>query len=127
MPAGLRLARAGLHLWEEPCISGTNGSGAVFFSGCNLRCVFCQNGKISAGGFGKAISVSRLREIFDDLIARGAHNINLVSPTQFTPWILQALDEPLPVPVVWNSGGYETVETLQTLAGKVQIYLPDLK
>ncbi|MEG0780841.1 MAG: radical SAM protein [Oscillospiraceae bacterium] len=127
MPAGLRLARAGLHLWEEPCISGTNGSGAVFFSGCNLRCVFCQNGKISAGGFGKAISVSRLREIFDALIARGAHNINLVSPTQFTPWILQALDEPLPVPVVWNSGGYETVETLQTLAGKVQIYLPDLK
>jgi putative pyruvate formate lyase activating enzyme len=127
MPAGLMVARAALHFWEEPVISGTRGSGAVFFSGCNLRCVFCQNAPISEGGFGKTITVSRLRGIFAELIAQGAHNINLVSPTQFTPWILPALQEKLPVPVVWNSGGYESVETLQTLAGKVQIYLPDFK
>ena len=127
MPASLRLARAGLHFWEEPCISGTAGSGAIFFSGCNLRCVFCQNGKISAGGFGKAVSSRRLRQIMEELIAQGAHNINLVTPTHFTPWILEALQEPLPVPVVWNCGGYERVETLRTLEGKVQIYLPDLK
>ena len=127
MPAGLRIARAGLHFWEEPCISGTNGSGAVFFSGCNLRCCFCQNGSISAGGFGREISPARLREIFGALIAQGAHNINLVTPTHFTPWILEALDAPLSVPVVWNCGGYESVETLRTLEGKVQIFLPDLK
>ena len=127
MPAGLRLARAGLHFWEEPCISGTHGSGAVFFSGCCLRCSFCQNRTISAGGFGKAVSVERLREIFRELIAQGAHNLNLVTPTHFTPWILEALDPAPPVPVVWNCGGYEQVETLRTLEGKVQIYLPDLK
>ena len=127
MPAGLRLARAGLHFWEEPCISGPHGSGAVFFSGCCLRCSFCQNRTISAGGFGKAVSVERLREIFRELIAQGAHNLNLVTPTHFTPWILKALDPAPPVPVVWNCGGYERVETLRTLEGKVQIYLPDLK
>ncbi len=127
MPAGLRLARAGLHFWEEPCISGTHGSGAVFFSGCCLRCSFCQNRTISAGGFGKAVSVERLREIFQELVAQGAHNLNLVTPTHFTPWILEALDPVPPVPVVWNCGGYERVETLRTLEGKVQIYLPDLK
>lgn len=127
MPAGLRLARAGLHFWEEPCISGTRGSGAVFFSGCCLRCSFCQNWTISAGGFGKAVTVERLREIFRELIAQGAHNLNLVTPTHFTPWILKALDPAPPVPVVWNCGGYERVETLGTLEGKVQIYLPDLK
>lgn len=127
MPAGLRLARAGLHFWEEPCISGTHGSGAVFFSGCCLRCSFCQNRTISAGGFGKAVSVERLREIFQELVAQGAHNLNLVTPTHFTPWILEALDPAPPVPVVWNCGGYERVETLRTLEGKVQIYLPDLK
>ncbi len=127
MPAGLRLARAGLHFWEEPCISGTHGSGAVFFSGCCLRCSFCQNRTISAGGFGKAVSVERLREIFQELVAQGAHNLNLVTPTHFTPWILKALDPAPPVPVVWNCGGYERVETLRTLEGKVQIYLPDLK
>lgn len=127
MPAGLRLARAGLHFWEEPCVSGTRGSGAVFFSGCCLRCSFCQNRTISAGGFGKAVSVERLREIFRELIAQGAHNLNLVTPTHFTPWILKALDPAPPVPVVWNCGGYERVETLRTLEGKVQIYLPDLK
>ena len=127
MPAGLRLARAGLHFWEEPCISGTHGSGAVFFSGCCLRCSFCQNRTISAGGFGKAVSMERLREIFQELVAQGAHNLNLVTPTHFTPWILEALDPAPPVPVVWNCGGYERVETLRTLEGKVQIYLPDLK
>lgn len=127
MPAGLVVARAMLHQWEEPCLSGTNGAGCIFFSGCNLGCVFCQNGKISHENFGKVITPGRLREIMDDLVAQGAHCIDLVSPTQFTPWILPALEKPLPVPVVWNSGGYERVETLKTLAGKVQIYLPDLK
>ncbi len=127
MDATLRVARAGLHHWEEPPISGTNGSGTVFFSGCTLRCVFCQNHEISAQNFGKEISPERLRQIFEELIAQGAHNINLVTPTHFTPWILQALQEPLAVPVVWNCGGYERVETLRMLAGKVDIYLPDLK
>ena len=121
------MARAALHFWEEPCISGTRGSGAVFFSGCSLRCVFCQNQEISAGGFGKDISVERLREIFDELIARGAHNINLVNPTHFAGAIAEALDKPLPVPVVYNSGGYDRVETLRMLDGKVQVYLPDMK
>ena len=127
MPAGLRVAQAGLHHWEEPPISGTHGSGTVFFSGCTLRCVFCQNHRISTGGFGREISAERLREIFHELIAQGAHNINLVTPSHFTPWILEALDEPLGVPVVWNCGGYEREETLRTLEGKVDVYLPDLK
>lgn len=122
-----RVARAALHFWEEPCISGTRGSGAVFFSGCSLRCVFCQNQEISAGGFGKDISVERLREIFGELIAMGAHNINLVNPTHFAGAIAEALDKPLPVPVVYNSGGYDRVETLRMLDGKVQVYLPDMK
>lgn len=121
------VARAGLHHWEEPCISGARGSGAVFFSGCVLGCVFCQNGKISHENFGRAISVSRLREIFRELIGQGAHNINLVSPTPFALAIREALEEPLPVPVVWNTGGYERVETLRALEGRVQIWLPDLK
>ena len=127
MPAGLRVARAMLHRWEEPPISGTNGAGTVFFSGCTLRCCFCQNGSISAGGQGKDISTARLREIFDELIARGAHNIELVTPTHFLPWILPALTPRLPVPVVYNCGGYERVETLRALEGCVDIYLPDLK
>lgn len=127
MPAGLVVAKAMLHHWEEPCLSGTRGAGTVFFSGCNLGCTFCQNGRISHENFGKTISPARLREIFDELIAQGAHCIDLVSPTHFTPWVLEALDQPLPVPVVWNSGGYDSVETLKTLEGKVQIYLPDLK
>ena len=127
MPASLRVARAALHQWEEPVISGTQGSGTVFFSGCTLRCVYCQNHEISAEGFGKAITSQRLREIFEALIAQGAHNINLVTPTHFLPWILPALEPKLPVPVVYNCGGYERVETLRTLDGKVQIYLPDLK
>ena len=127
MPAGLVVAKAMLHRWEEPCLSGTRGAGTVFFSGCNLGCTFCQNGRISHENFGKIISPARLREIFDELIAQGAHCIDLVSPTHFTPWVLEALKQPLPVPVVWNSGGYDSVDTLKTLEGKVQIYLPDLK
>ena len=121
------VARAGLHHWEEPTISGTRGSGTVFFTGCVLGCVFCQNGKISHEHFGKTVSVSRLREIFDELVAQGAHNINLVSPTPYALAIREALCQPLPVPVVWNTGGYERVETLRSLEGMVQIWLPDLK
>ena len=127
MPAGIVAARAMLHHWEEPCLSGTRGAGCVFFSGCNLGCAYCQNARISRENFGKAVSPARLREIFDELVARGAHCVDLVTPTHFTPWILQALEEPLAVPVVWNSGGYESVETLRTLEGKVRVYLPDLK
>ena len=127
MPAGLRVARAALHQWEEPPISGTRGAGAVFFSGCTLRCCYCQNGRISAGGQGKDITPRRLREIFDELITQGAHNIELVTATHFLPWILPALEPRLPVPVVYNCGGYERVETLRALEGRVDIYLPDLK
>ena len=123
----LRIARAGLHLWEEPVISGERGSGTVFFSGCNLRCVFCQNYSISTGGSGKAVSISRLQEIYQELIAQGAHNINLVTPTHYLDQICESLSTPLPVPVVWNSNGYESVGQLKKLEGKVQIYLPDLK
>ena len=127
MPAGLVVARAMLHQWEEPVLSAKNGAGCIFFSGCNLGCVFCQNGRISHENFGKVITPAHLREIMDDLIAQGAHCIDLVTPTHFTPWVLEALEAPLGVPAVWNSGGYERVETLKTLEGKVQIYLPDLK
>lgn len=121
------VARAGLHMWEEPVISGTKGSGTVFFSGCNLHCVFCQNYDISCKGVGKEITIERLKEIYHELIAQGAHNINLVTPTHFTEAVLQSLDEPLPVPVVYNTSGFETQDTLRRLKGKVQIYLPDLK
>ena len=127
MPAGPVVARAALHHWEEPVISGTRGSGTVFFSGCTLRCVFCQNHDISAKGFGRPVTVERLRQIFRELVAQGAHNINLVTPTHFAPWILEALEEDPAVPVVWNTGGYERVETLRALESKVDIYLPDLK
>lgn len=121
------VARAGLHMWEEPVISGTKGSGTVFFSGCNLHCVFCQNYDISCNGFGKEITIERLKEIYHELIAQGAHNINLVTPTHFTEAVLQSLAELLPVPVVYNTSGFETQDTLRRLKGKVQIYLPDLK
>lgn len=121
------VARAGLHMWEEPIISGTKGSGTVFFSGCNLHCVFCQNYDISHNGFGKEITIERLKKIYHELIAKGAHNINLVTPTHFTEAVLKSLDEPLPVPVVYNTSGFETQDTLRRLKGKVQIYLPDLK
>ena len=127
MPALPVVARAALHMWEEPPISGTRGSGTVFFSGCSLGCVFCQNDEISHQDFGRAVTVERLREICLDLIAQGAHNINLVNPTHFAHAVGQLLEEPLPVPVVWNSGGYDRVETLRALEGKLDIYLPDLK
>lgn len=127
MPSLPVLARAALHYWEEPCISGTRGAGTVFFSGCSLKCVYCQNEAISQKNFGRAVSPARLREIFFELIAQGAHNIDLVNPTHFSHVVLDALAEPLPVPVVWNSGGYDRVETLQALEGKIQIFLPDFK
>ncbi len=127
MPALPVVARAALHPWEEPPISGERGSGTVFFSGCALGCVFCQNEEISHQNVGKAITVERLREIFFELIGQGAHNINLVNPTHFSHGVLEALREPVPVPVVWNSGGYDKVETLRTLEGRVNVYLPDLK
>lgn len=121
------VARAAPHYDEEPVISGTRGSGAVFFSGCSLRCRFCQNYGISHENFGERISVERLREIFFELIGQGVHNINLVNPTHFTTAILESLEGGLPVPVVWNTGGYERVDTLRRLEGRVQVYLPDLK
>ena len=127
MPSHPVVARAALHQWEEPCISGSGGAGTVFFSGCSLGCVYCQNDPISRENFGAAISVQRLREIFRELKAQGAHNIDLVTPTHFTHVVAEALEEDPGLPVVWNSSGYETVETLRMLEGKVQIYLPDLK
>lgn len=129
--AVLTAARASLHHWEEPCISGTNGSGTVFFSGCNLRCVFCQNHNIALGKAGKSISVERLAEIFLELQEQGAHNINLVTPTHFIPQIVCALvsakSRGLSLPIVYNTGGYEEVTSLRRLEGLVDIYLPDLK
>lgn len=127
VPRNPVVARAGLHFWEEPVISGTRGSGTVFFSGCNLQCVFCQNYNISSGKEGIEVTPERLREIYLELIGQGAHNINLVTPQHFTEAILQSLAEPLPVPVVYNTNGYESVETLRRYEGKVQIYLPDMK
>ncbi|MCI8539359.1 MAG: radical SAM protein [Oscillospiraceae bacterium] len=128
MPEAPVLARAALHHWEEPPISGFNGSGTIFFSGCSLGCVFCQNDEISHQNFGKAVSLDRLADICGELIAQGAHNINLVNPTHYAHVIRELLcRRPLPVPVVWNSGGYDKVETLRTLEGQVRIYLPDLK
>ena len=127
MPSLPRAAKAMLHLWEEPCLVGEHGAGTVFFSGCNLRCCFCQNSSISQGVEGIGVTPERLREIYRSLIARGAACIDLVTPTHFTEAILESLAEPLPVPVVWNSGGYEKPETLRRLEGKVQVYLPDLK
>lgn len=127
-PAAPVVAKAMLHQWEEPCLVGVHGAGCVFFSGCNLRCCFCQNGVLSREGFGKPITVERLRQIFHELIDQGAACLDLVTPTQFTPAILEALgDEKWPVPVVWNCGGYEKAETIRALDGKVQVYLPDFK
>ena len=122
-----KIARAALHFWEEPPISGENGSGTVFFSGCNLGCIFCQNKKISRGRFGKTVTPERLREIYEELIDKGAHNINLVTPTHFADAVLASLEPKLPVPVVYNCGGYESVEKLKRFEGKIQIYLPDIK
>lgn len=128
MPSSPVLARAALHQWEEPPISGTRGSGTIFFSGCCLGCVFCQNEVISHQNFGRAVSLERLAAICRELIDQGAHNINLVNPTHYAHVVRTLLERyPQPVPVVWNSGGYERVETLRGLAGKVDVYLPDLK
>ncbi len=129
--ATVRVAKAFLHPWEEPCLSGARGSGTVFFTGCNLRCVYCQNYPISHEGVGKDIPVARLSAIFLELQARGAHNINLVTPTPYIPHIVQAIQtarqQGLHIPIVYNTGGYERVETLRQLEGLVDVYLPDLK
>ena len=128
MPYNAVIARAALHMWEEPVISGENGSGAIFFSGCSLRCVFCQNYDISHDGFGKSISEERFIDIMKELVSKGAHNINLVNPTHFVPFIRGALEKyKPPVPVVYNTGGYDRVESIKSLDGLVDIYLPDLK
>ncbi len=129
--AELVVARAALHMWEEECISGENGSGTVFFSGCSLGCIYCQNQNISRAKAGKAITVGRLAEIFLELQAQGANNINLVTPTHYVPQIIDALElakkDGLRLPVVYNTSGYERVETLGMLRGYVDIYLPDFK
>lgn len=126
----IRAARAALHFWEEPCLVGTGGSGAVFFSGCTLRCCFCQNAGISWEGFGRDISPKKLSDIFLRLQDQGAVNIDLITPTQFLPGILRALDlakHRLSIPVVMNCGGFERKETIEALSGYIDIYLPDLK
>ena len=122
------VARAAKHFWEEPPISGTNGSGAVFFSGCNLRCVFCQNYELSRAKQGKEITEKKLTEIFDSLISSGAHNLNLVTATQYAERLADVLEKyRSPVPVVYNCGGYESVETIKRLSNVVDVWLPDLK
>ena len=125
------VAKAFLHQWEEPCISGERGSGTVFFTHCNLRCLYCQNYSISHQGVGKSITVERLADIFFELQDKGAHNVNLVTPTPYTPHVAQAVTRArqrgLRVPVVHNNGGYESVATLRRLEGLVDVYLPDLK
>lgn len=128
MPYNAVLARASLHLWEEPVISGERGSGAIFFSGCNLRCVFCQNYEISHENFGKQVSKSELIDIVKRLENQGAHTINLVNPTHFVPFIKEVFSEYKPsVPVVYNTGGYDDVESIRSLQGLIDVYLPDLK
>lgn len=131
MSAEVKVARASLHMWEEPCISGTNGSGTVFFTGCPLKCVYCQNRTIAIGSTGERISIERLSEIFIELQEKGAHNINLVTPTHYVPQIVEALksakEKGLHIPIVYNTGSYEKAETIQALEGLVDIYLPDCK
>lgn len=128
MPYNAVLARASLHLWEEPVISGVRGSGAIFFSGCNLRCVFCQNYEISHENFGKQVSKSEFIDIVKRLENQGAHTINLVNPTHFVPFIKEVFSEYKPsVPVVYNTGGYDDVESIRSLHGLIDVYLPDLK
>ena len=127
-PALPCIARAAPHYGEEPCISGERGSGTVFFSGCNLRCVFCQNHEISRSKLGKTVSVERLADILLELQDKGVHNINLVTPTHYTDAIIKALERAkLRIPVAWNSSGYDSVESLKKLEGLVRIYMPDFK
>ncbi|GKX68650.1 radical SAM protein [Inconstantimicrobium mannanitabidum] len=125
------IARAALHQWEEPCISGKNGSGTVFFSNCNFRCVFCQNHEISQEGTGRSVSIERLSEIFLELKSKGAHNINLVTPTHFVPQIIEAIkiarSKGLDLPIVYNTNGYDSIYTIKQLDGFVDVYLPDFK
>ncbi|PRR78411.1 Radical SAM superfamily protein [Clostridium liquoris] len=127
----VKVAKACLYYWEEPCISGTNGSGTVFFSNCNLNCVFCQNHQISQENIGKEISIERLAEIFLEQQTQGAHNINLVTPSHYVPQIIEALkiakSKGLNLPIVYNTNSYENVSTIKSLKGYVDIYLPDLK
>ena len=121
------VAKAMIHKWEEPALAGNGGSGTVFFGGCTLGCKYCQNSKISGGAVGKPVDSAGLRAIMENLIAQGAENIDLVTPTHYLPTIIPALQPKLPVPVVYNCGGYERVETIRQLEGLVDIYLPDLK
>lgn len=127
----VKLARVSLHHWEEPCLSSDKGSGTVFFSNCNLKCVYCQNYAISSNGIGKEISIKRLSQIFLEQQERGAHNINLVTPTHFVPQIIEALklakNSGLKIPIVYNTNSYENLETIKLLKGYIDIYLPDLK
>lgn len=126
----VKVARAALHFWEEPCITGKGGSGTVFFSGCNLKCCFCQNHEISSKGFGKEISTQRLADIFCELQDKGAENINLVTPTPYVTFILKALDivkKKLFIPVIYNCGGYENISTIDMMDGYIDIYMPDIK
>ena len=129
--AAMRISRAALHMWEEPVISGSRGSGAVFFTGCNLKCIFCQNAAISDGGTGREVTPEELADIFFDLKEQGAHNINLVTPSHFTPGIIEAIrlakKRDLGLPFVWNSSGFELAETLCKLEGLIDVYLPDYK
>ncbi len=128
MPESIILARAALHFWEEPSISGKNGSGTIFFSGCPLHCVYCQNNDISTKNKGKSVSINQLSEIFKKLEQQGAHNINLVTPTHYVPQIIEALNIYKPnIPILYNTSGYETVETLRLLNNYVDIYLFDFK
>ncbi|EDU38191.1 MULTISPECIES: radical SAM protein [Clostridium] len=127
----IKVARASLHHWEEPCISGVNGSGTVFFSNCNLKCVFCQNYEISHLGKGKEISIEHLSNIFLKLQSKKAHNINLVTPTHYVPQIIEAIkiskSNGLTIPILYNSNGYENIETIKSLKGYIDVFLPDLK
>lgn len=121
------VAKTMIHKWEEPALAGPGGSGAIFFGGCTLRCCYCQNGAISSGPVGTPMDSGKLRQAMEALIAQGAENIDLVTPTQFLPTLIPALTPKLPVPVVYNCGGYERIETLKELEGLVDIYLPDMK
>ena len=126
-PPQARVAKTMLHAWEEPALAGSGGSGAIFFGGCTLGCKYCQNVAISRQPVGETVDPAGLRHMMEELIAQGAENIDLVTPTQYLPTLLPALEPKLPVPVVYNCGGYERVETIRALRGKVDIYLPDLK